>query len=569
MTSKSWNFSRRALLATPLAALLPAAHARAAAGAPLEVYYSDDVTQVLTNLAPWRRNRETLSEALFTAALDEAVDAGADHYIVQPGLCWVPWWKSAIEPADAHYRWFYETFGGRPGPFGRYMIEGGDVLGAYLAQARRRRIPLTASIRLNDQHAVFFAGVTPQQWRSFHDNVQYDAGGLRGLEGIPRVQYEHPEWRLDPTPPDYTNRRAWKGRLWNWAVPAVVEYRASILEELIRNYPIDGLELDYMRFPLYFRDDEPAARRAAVMQGFLTRIRAALDQHGRPQSGARRCQMALRLPLRLSGWAGLGLSPDMLRRVGVDRVTLSAHTFTSQDLDFAATQAALSGMRVVLELGQAKHVRLNNLRPREQRGPDDDPLLLCQPEDFFSTARLASEHTMPAVSFFNFVYYRQNAGATTSFTMDREPPWAVMRQVKQPAAAPQRFGSWYLSVAYADGIPDQSLPQELRAETAATPLRLNVGVAPGPRGGRLRLAIADRRSGGPPSPDSQWQVSLNGQPLSRANTASSEGLPEEDGGVPFQLWQVPPGVAKAGQNALAVRQFSGPATRLWIAELFT
>lgn len=568
MPLTSWSLRRRALLASPLAALLPAAQGRAAT-APLRVYYSDDVTQILTNLAPWRPNRETLNEAMFAASLDEAVDAGADHYVVQPGVAWLPWWKSTIEPADAHYRWFYETYGGRPSAFGRYMMQGGDVLASYLAQARKRRVPLTASIRLNDQHAVFFAGATPEQWRSFHDDPRYDAAPLRGLESIPRAQFEHPEWRIDPSPPDYTNRRAWRGRLWNWAVPAVVEYRAAILEELVRTYPIDGLELDYMRFPLFFRDDAPRAQRAAVMQAFLARIRAALDRHGRPQSGAPRAALALRLPLRLAGWADLGLSPDMLRRVGVDRVTLSAHTFTSQDLDFAATRQALDGLQVTLELGQGKHVRLNGLRPREQRAPDEEPMLLCQPEDFLSTARLAAEHGMAGVSFFNFVYYRQNAALPAAFRTDREPPWPVVRQVKQPAAAPQRYGSWFLAVAYADGIPEQSLPQDLRADTASVPLRMNVGAATGSRGAWLRLAIADRRSGGAPAPDAQWRVSLNGQALPRANTDAAIGLPDEDGGAPFQLWQVPPGVATLGENALAVRQFSGPATRLWVAELFT
>jgi hypothetical protein len=568
---------RRSLILGGLASLYPLQSNVSAAPAEnsssLQVFYSDDVTHITTNLAPWRRNREPFSDALLTAGMDEAINAGADHYVLQPGLGWVPWWHSRIYPADEHYRWFSETFGTRPNGFGRYMIEGGDMVRTALNHAKRRKISLTVSIRLNDQHAVLYSGVTPQTWRSLHDSRSRSGAAPRGLDAVSRVHMERLDWRLDTAPPDFNDRRSrWK-RLWNWAVPEVVDYRASLLEELIRSYQIDGLELDYMRYPMFFQEATPVEQRIEIMRGFINRIRAALDRNGRPQNGAPRCELALRVPLILSGWRALGLTPEMLRETGVDRVTLSANTFTSQDLDFSAAREALKGIRLALEVSYAKHLRQNRIgQPaRDGTSEEEERLLLCQPEDFVSTAQLAVQSKFDAISFFNFVYYRSSAGKPLPFTADNEPPWEVMRQVKAPFQAKVRRNCWFLGVTHRYGIATQSVPAGLQPGGPPAVLRLNVGpLAEGAQSdGWLRLAIADQRSGADPAAGTAWQVSLNGQDLTMAGPDNPDAVPQEDAGAAFISWRVPRGGVKSGENRLMVRQTHGDRSRIWLVELYS
>ena len=95
---------------------------------------------------------------------------------MQPGVGWIPWWKSKIYPADEHYRWVQQRFGTPPDSFGKFMLAGGDMVRVFIDRCRRRKQLPFISLRLNDAHHLEKAGSV---W-------------------ISRFVAEHPEYRLGP-----------------------------------------------------------------------------------------------------------------------------------------------------------------------------------------------------------------------------------------------------------------------------------------------------------------------------------------------------------------------------------
>jgi hypothetical protein len=120
--------------------------------APFRVLYSNDTTNIVTTPSPGYVRKDPFSLQRLATSVDEA--AGVDVHLLQPGNGWVPWWKSSIYPADAHYRWFQENTGLPAGTIGELMLQGGDLVGAFVKHCRTRNIAPFISIRLNDYHGT-------------------------------------------------------------------------------------------------------------------------------------------------------------------------------------------------------------------------------------------------------------------------------------------------------------------------------------------------------------------------------------------------------------------------------
>jgi len=114
----------------------------------------------------------------------------------------------------------------------RVMLESGvDPTGRMLDRCRQRGISPWVSIRMNDVH---------------------DAN-LRRSALHSRFWTEHPEyWRY----PDRFG--AWNDRCLNYALKPVRDHAMALVREVCDRYDMDGLELDWNRFPLHFREGEEA-----------------------------------------------------------------------------------------------------------------------------------------------------------------------------------------------------------------------------------------------------------------------------------------------------------------------
>lgn len=121
-----------------------------------------------------------------------------------------------------------------------------------------------------------------------------------------RFYLDHKEYWLNPD--SLTNNR-----VLNYMEPEVREYYFSLLKELVTNYDVDGLSLDFERAPIFFKAEE-IQEGTQVMTDFVGRIRAMLDEVGEAKGkylplGVRVCsslEKSLRVGLDVEEWAKRG-----------------------------------------------------------------------------------------------------------------------------------------------------------------------------------------------------------------------------------------------------------------------
>ena len=91
-------------------------------------------------------------------------------------------------------------------------------------------------------------GISP--WVSIRMNDVHDAPWIKSPLHS-QFWMEHPEyWRF----PDRIG--AWNDRCLNYGLKPVRDHAMALIREVCDRFDIDGLELDWNRFPLHFREGE-------------------------------------------------------------------------------------------------------------------------------------------------------------------------------------------------------------------------------------------------------------------------------------------------------------------------
>jgi hypothetical protein len=115
----------------------------------------------------------------------------------------------------------------------------------------------------------------------------------------------------------------WGAYALNFALPDVREYYHALLREICERYPLDGLELDFMRFPYYFPRDSAGSRWcAAIMTEFVRRARMMTAETGRRRGIP--IMLSARVPSSLGACAYVCLDPARWCKEGlVDFLTIA------------------------------------------------------------------------------------------------------------------------------------------------------------------------------------------------------------------------------------------------------
>jgi hypothetical protein len=104
----------------------------------------------------------------------------------------------------------------------------------------------------------------------------------------------------------------WDGLRYDYSKQEVRTHYLELVREACRRYDLDGVELDFMRGPKYFRDGEVDA---ATMTAFVTEVRAIVDEsaksHGRP------IRLVARVPDRIAGALAFGLDVEAWLKKGL------------------------------------------------------------------------------------------------------------------------------------------------------------------------------------------------------------------------------------------------------------
>lgn len=535
--------SRRSFLRASTAPLLLGCCPKRASAAqtarpkpPFRVLYSNDTTNTLTCVSPWHKKGEPFRPEMLERTVDEVASSGVEVHLLQPGLGWIPWWKSKVYPAESHYRWFKDRTGFDADSFGQYMLDGGDMVQVFLARCRKRGQVPFISLRMNDGHHLENAGAKARSavWAS-------------------RFYVEHPEYRIG------TDRRKWDEHVLNWAIPAVRAHKFAFIRELCENYDFDGFELDFMRFySLFPQDRTTSAERRAIITAFVRQVRSVLDRTAR---GGRRRWLCARVPCYLQAFDPLGLDLPEMVAAGLDMVNVSASYFTVQQTDLPAICRLVPQAAVYLELC---HSIWNGKRLAE-KGYDTFLFRRATPEQLYTAAHLALARGASGVSAFNFVYYREHGGAGRG--PFQEPPFEVFRHLGDRAWLANQAQHYFLAQGWGNPfVKRPALPRAISpGNTAIFELDLAPPAGGWQRGGRMRVQCDA------PLGDSRWLARLNGATLTASDDRSEPypnpyppllGRPEE-----IRAWCVPAAALRDGINRIEVQLQAGQPTRVTFLDL--
>jgi hypothetical protein len=500
--------------------------------APYKVLFSNDTTNILSCVSPYHAKGQPITSAMVEATVDEV--SGVDVHMLQPGVCWIPWWKSRQYPVEEHYRWLKQKTGLGPDVFGKYLLAGNDLVQVFVDRCRARRQAPFVSFRLNDGHHL--------------ENV--DTRNSAAV-WVSRFYAEHPDYRIG------TDRTRWEQRVHNWAIPEVRDHKFGFIREICEGYAIDGFELDFLRHCSFFRLQETAPReRARIMTGFVARVRQCLDATAR---NGRRRWLCARVPCFTSGHEPLGIDLPAMVEAGLDMVNLSGFYFTIQQTDLAAIRKTIPKAAVYLEM---THSSWNG--PPIAKGYDSFPFLRTTPQQFYTGANLAYARGADGVSLFNFVYYREHGSAGRG--PFHEPPFDVLKRLGDRRFV-EKQPQWYvLAKSWGDTtlLGPRPLPQSFKPGQRRS---FALDLAPSRRGGnalfRLRTVQDSSRC--------RWTVTVNGAALERTGFVSKPiehpynatlGQASE-----FACFTCPRKLLKAGVNAIAVTLEEGPAVSVEYLDL--
>ena len=175
------------------------------------------------------------------------------------------------------------------------LAQGTDPAAVVIEHGHRAGLEVFLSFRMND----------------IHD------GSLSGPEHplfSPRKR-NHPDWLLGPVSQPAAGRIAGISRFaYDFGVEAVRGYKLALASEAIENYDLDGLDLDFCRFPRLFAEGRNVPG-AELLTDLLSRIRAALDR--KSERIGKRLLLSVRVPptfalagafgIDVAGWLELGL----------------------------------------------------------------------------------------------------------------------------------------------------------------------------------------------------------------------------------------------------------------------
>lgn len=497
---------------------------------PFRLLYSNDLTNTLSCVSPWHAKDQPFTPGMLQASVDEA--QGVDVHMLQPGLCWVPLWKSETYPLAEHAAWLQEKYGLTPDPFAQSVLAGNDLLQVFVDRCRQQGQAPFISFRLNDGHH--------KEWVN---TPKGDYIATSAAQGITRFYAEHPEYRIGPDIKD------WSERVWNWAIPEVRAHRLAYLRELCTQYDIDGLELDFLRqYSLFDLKKTTADQRRQIMVEFVSDVRRLLNETAK--AGQRRW-LCVRVPCYVDVFDALGIDLPAFWHAGVDMVNASSHYFTTQQQDLTSIREQVPEASLYFEMC---HSTWNGARLTE--GYDSFEFRRTTKEQFLSTAHLAYACGAQGVSLFNFAYFREHGGAGRG--PFHEPPFELLKVLRDPAAVSLQPQHWFIAQGWrGPGMKPTPIPKRLRSGQSAT-FVLDLAPPGGVwhEGGRLRIQTQQSLGA------SLWQAKLNGVVLS-PDTAVAEPYANPDPGLlgqPGELraWRVPAAILRAGKNELTVTYVDQP-----------
>jgi len=514
--------------------------------APFKVLFSNDTTHIESCHGPIKKRGEPFTEAHLRASVAETAGKGIDVHLLQPGLGWVPWWRSAVVPMQRHVEWL-RSQGRKPNVFETCVLNGGDMVRVFIDACRACGETPFISLRLNDAHHIYRGAKAKPEERE---------------KALAEFQFftDHPDCCIGP---DVDGDERMQHML-DWGRPEVRDYKLRLIEELCRNYDFEGLELDFMRHWIFFNLKRTTAeQRRATQLDFVRQVRELLNRNTKPGQHRWLC---VRVPSHPETYEAIGIDLPAFAQAGVDMVNASSHYFTDCQLEIAA-------MRRQLPASVALYAEVQYVTAMAQRFADHggkgniNANRRTTPEQFNTVAHQAYAQGADGVSAFNFQYYRGTYNPADVYGEPAEPPYDVFKRLGDPAWLAQQPQHYF--IGQGQGHPKKSGRPFQETVNPGIPVTLTLFLAPPAGGwhGAGRLRIQARL----PLGSSRWTAAVNGTALEPSADVSEPyptpyavglGKPED-----FRAWTVPAALLKAGQNEIVITLAGGKAIQLTYLDL--
>lgn len=513
----------------------PGAKADASRPKPdFQVLFNNDTTNTLSCISPYHKKGQPFSNAVLQGTVDETAGIGIDVHLISPNMGWTPWWPSKVYSPQEHAEWFRNTYNKNVGSYERYAAGGGDIIKVFVDRCHQKGLKAFVSYRMNDGHHIL----------NNRSELNYHYIETERATAVCRFYAENPQYILGNDP--FVVENAYMAaRVQNWIHPEVRQYKFDLIAEICQNYDIDGLELDFMRHPHYFRIDQTTRRqRVDIMTDFIGQIRKVLDDTAR--DGQYRW-LSVRVPFRIKDADRIGIDFASIVEAGVDMVNLSTNFVTEQQHDLAKIKTLIPQTPVYLEVTHVTNLFSWPNKP-------GTIWRLTSDQEYYTTAHLAYVRGADGISAFNFVYYRKTGESPIEEIS--EPPFYVFEKLRDKewlAKQPQlyflnRYDSHYVRLTK-------------RSFQAGQWKQLTMDMAPPTGGwttdGRLRIQFLSDIN------NSKWQVKFNGVELVAASDISepyanpyTDALGNEK---TLLAWTVPVELVKDGINTIDIRTINGAA----------
>jgi hypothetical protein len=392
-----------------------------------------------------------------------------------------------------------------------------DPYRIWIERSRERGLSPWITVRMNDVHSVD----EPDSY--MHSEFWRRNPGLRRVPGGP------------VTP--------WVNQALNYVHPEVREHQMALIDELLRRYEPDGLELDWMRFGWHL---PPGREReeAGLLAAFVRDVRARLD--ARQRETGRRLRLGVRVPAHPDAAAGLGLDAVAWAKEGWVDLIVPSPFWTTSDFDIpielwkAGLGDAVARVAVIPALE-------HNTRawPAAKPVPND----LASARGFAATALGRGAE---AVYLFNWMDSQTRPVSAEAYA-------ELLRVGLGRAALGGRLRRH--PVAYRDTVPpdfDRGVQLPVGAQEGG-PVRVALGLLEGVRTASVVLGL----TGDAPGAGETWELQVNGRRI------SAEARPVSVDGLGTAVWarEIPvrPGDLVEGQNLLHPRLRDGAGRDLvWV-----
>lgn len=144
-------------------------------------------------------------------------------------------------------------------PYDSLFKHGYDPYGIMVDSIKAHGITFLANIRMNDHHGRMY------QWSSW--------------------ARKHKEWSLGKDNGDKRWRTIGALRQMDYSIPQVREHRLAILKEIMELYPVNGIQLDFIRSTPFL--SQPKVEKAKFMTEYVQSVRNLLDETAKTNNSGR------------------------------------------------------------------------------------------------------------------------------------------------------------------------------------------------------------------------------------------------------------------------------------------